>query len=220
MSDENYLDSLMKRAREEEAAILRTRGKAMCNLSTDYGYTDDMSQLERIKCAIRGVKRDGLEPVYVYYDRWSIIAFKQKDLRLFEMLYPKKEHMIEEMLSKKELQDLLKNLGISEEAYVENAKKEINKMIKRGVKGYALMTQEEKDKRQSEKRDLEKKQRDLERQQRRKEFNEWFWAKFTKIYELTFKILQFFGIFCAIIFFCVAIYYLKFKMSLDNSGDL
>ena len=217
MSDENFF---MKRAREEEAAILRTRGKHMCNLSTDYGYDDDMPQLERIKCAIRGVKRDGLEPVYVYYDRWSIIAYRQRDLRLFEMLYPKKEHLLEEMLSKKELQELLKNLGISEEAYVENAKREIKKMVKRGVKGYALMTQEEKEKRQSEKRNLEKKQRDLKRQQKRKEFNEWIWIKFTKFCELTFKILQFLGIFCAIIFFCVAIYYLKFKISLGNSEDL
>lgn len=217
MSDENFF---MKRAREEEAAILRTRGKHMCNLSTDYGYDDDMPQLERIKCAIRGVNRDGLEPVYVYYDRWSIITYRQRDLRLFEMLYPKKEHMMEEMLSKKELQDLLKNLGISEDAYVENAIKAIKKMVNRDVKGYSLMTQEEKDKRQGEKRDLEKKQRKLERQQRRKEFNEWIWVKFTKFCELTFKILQFFGIFCAIIFFCVAIYYLKFKISLGNSEDL
>jgi len=210
MSDENFF---MKRAREEEDAILRTRGKHMCNLSTDYGYDDDMPQLERIKCAIRGVNRDGLEPVYVYYDRWSIITYRQRDLRLFEMLYPKKEHILEEMLSKKELQDLLKNLGISEETYVENAIKAIKKMVNRGVKGYALMTQEEKDKRQSEKRDLDKKQHELERQQRRKEFNEWFWVKFTKFCELTFKILQFFGIFFAIIFFCVAIYILKFKLS-------
>ena len=213
-------EEIMKRAREEEAAILRTRGKHMCNLSTDYGYSDDMSQLERIKCAIKGVKRDGLEPVYVYYDRWSIIVYRQRDLRLFEMLYPKKEHMMEEMLSKKELQDLLKDLGISKETYVENAKREIDKMVKRGVKGYALMTQEDKDKRQNEKRDLEKKQRDLEKQQKRKEFNEWFFVKFTKFCELTFKILQFFGLFCAIIFFCVAIYILKFKMNLGNSEDL
>ena len=211
MSDENFF---MKRAREEEAAILRTRGKHMCNLSTDYGYDDDMSQLERIKCAIKGVDRDGLEPVYVYYDRWSIIAYRQRDLRLFEMLYPKKEHMIEDMLSKKELQELLKNLGISEEAYVENAQREIKKMVKRGVKGYALMTEEEKEKRKSEKRNLENKQRELERQQKRKEFNEWVWVKITKFCELTFKILQFLGIFCAIIFFCVAIYILKFKLSL------
>lgn len=209
MSNENFF---MKRAREEEAAILRTRGKHMCNLSTDYGYDDDMPQLERIKCAIRGVNRDGLEPVYVYYDRWSIIAYRQRDLRLFEMLYPKKEHMMEEMLSKKELQDLLKNLGISKEEYVENAIKAIKKMVNRGIKGYALMTEKEKETRKNEKRKLEK-------QQKRKEFNEWFLVKFTKFCELTFKILQFFGIFCAIIFFCVAIYYLKFKISVGNSDD-
>lgn len=212
MSDDNYLSFFIKRAREEEAALKRTRGKHMCNLSTDYGYDDDMPQLERIKCAIRGVNRDGLEPVYVYYDRWSTVAYRQRDLRLFEMLYPKKEHLMEEMLSKKELQVLLKNLGISKEEYVENAKREIDKMVKRGVKGYALMTQEEKETRKKEKRKLEK-------QQRRKEFNDWFWIKFAKLFELIFKILQFFGIFCAIIFFCVAIYYLKFKMSLGNSEN-
>ena len=210
MSDENFF---MKRAREEEAALKRIRGKAMCNLSSEYGYNDDMPQLERIKCAIRGINRDGLEPVYVYYDRWSHISFWNKDLRLVQMLYPKKEHMMEELLSKKELQELLKNLDISEETYIENAINAIKKMVNRGVKGYVLMTQEEKDKRQSEKRDLE-------RQQRRKEFNEWFWVKFTNLCDLTFKILQFFGIFCAIIFFCVAIYYLKFKISIDNSEDL
>ena len=210
-------EEIMKRAREEEAAILRTRGKHMCNLSTDYGYSDDMSQLERIKCAIRGVNKDGLEPVYVYYDRWSIIAYRQRDLRLFEMLYPKKEHIVEEMLSKKELQELLKDLGISEETYVENAKKEINKMIKRGVKGYALMTQEEKETRENEKRDLEKKQHDLERKQKRKEFNEWLFVKFTIFYEIIFKILQFFGLFCAIVFLCMMIYYL---LSIKNSDDL
>lgn len=210
-------EEIMKRAREEEAAILRTRGKHMCNLSTEYGYSDDMPQLERIKCAIRGVKRDGLEPVYVYYDRWSIIAYRQRDLRLFEMLYPKKEHMVEEMLSKKELQELLKDLGISEETYVENALKEIKKMIKRGVKGYALMTHEEKDKRKNEKRDLEKKQHDLEKKQKRKEFNEWLFVKFKIFCEITFKILQFFGLFCAIVFLCMMIYYL---LSIKNSDDL
>lgn len=214
MSDENFF---MKRAREEEAALLRTRGKAMCNLSNDYGYNDDMPQLERIKCAIRGVNRDGLEPVYVYYDRWSHISFWNKDLRLFEMLYPKKEHMMEELLSKKELQELLKNLGISEEAYVENAIKAIKKMVNGGVKGYALMTEKEKETIKKEKRDVEKKQHELEKQQKRKEFNEWFWVKFTNFCDLTFKILQFFGIFCAIIFFCVAIYYLLY---LGNSEDL
>jgi hypothetical protein len=117
-------------------------------LHFNYGYSSDQTPITRIKCILNAVRSDGLEPVYVFFQKWRDIPYKQKDFEKLKLLYPKREHEIMANLEKEQLQILLEELNIEEEDYMENALKEILKMMpiygaKRGYALMQLMTEEE-----------------------------------------------------------------------------
>ena len=129
----------------EQKDVKKPLKTKISQLHFNYGYSSDQTPIARMKCVLNAVRHDGLEPVYVFFQRWNHIPYKQKDFEKLKLLYPKREHEIMANLEKEELLILLEELNIEEEDYMENALEEILKMmpIYGAKRGYALMTEEE-----------------------------------------------------------------------------
>jgi len=135
----------VKEMNSEQKEVKKSLNTKISQLHFNYGYSSDQTPIARMKCVINAVLSDGLEPVYVFFQKWRNIPYKQKDFEKLKLLYPKREHDIIANLEKEQLQILLEELNIEEEDYKENAMKEILKMmpIYGAKRGYALMTEEE-----------------------------------------------------------------------------
>lgn len=134
-----------------ENLLMKIHKKKISQLHYDYNYSREQIPVARMKCILNAVCGDGLEPVYVFFERWKDVEYKQRDFEKLKLLYPKREHDILVNLEKEELQILLEELDIEEEEYINNALEEIERMVTiYGNKcGYALMTEEEKRERET-----------------------------------------------------------------------
>ena len=192
----------VKEMDSEQKDVKKPLKTKISQLHFNYGYSSDQTPIARMKCVLNAVRHDGLEPVYVFFQRWNHIPYKQKDFEKLKLLYPKREHEIMINLEKEELQILLEELNIEEEDYLENALEEILKMmpIYGAKRGYALITQEEKDEmnekdEKSEKSEMEKKSDD-------DNIGNFFYA----VMIMAFVMFVIYG--------SLLVYYVKFKLSM------